>query len=93
MHGYTGIRSHVGKIVELQCFECGSIAISEARITSLECFFIAAHCNVIRAYQRYEGAKIELQKNGHRKILSDIVFFGCTMSFFLSLFVNSPHPS
>ena len=43
------LTSHFRKIVELLCFGCDIIAISEAHIT-FWIFFIVAHCNIIRTY-------------------------------------------
>ena len=41
--------SHFRKIVELWCFACDSIVISEAHIT-FWMFVIVGHCNIIRTY-------------------------------------------
>ena len=43
------LTSHFRKMVELWCFGCDSIAISEAHIT-FWVFFIVAHCNIIGTY-------------------------------------------
>ena len=80
------LTSNFHKIVELRCFGCDSI-LSQRQI-----FFIVAHCNIIRTYQR---GKKERKLCRQKKWAAN--FFGITPTpcvvFHNFFFVNFPPPS
>ena len=88
------LTSHVDKIVDLLFFGCDSITPGTDNILD---DFTVAHCNITRAYQRYnKERKLSRKQNGHRKILSEWHhFFGCTPSplcHFFHFFRELPSP-